>query len=546
MPVFLELVTDAFQDAFKKQKRTSTPGRTGRAGASRVRRPLRGLEIKDDTYACVRVVGSDGISIPLFDSASSTGMSEHYTSFILQSVQEARMEKHQIVDTFGEPYIFFFGEQPRFLDCTAILVNSHDFNWEAEFWENYETYLRGTRLVEQGARVYLLYDDTIVEGYWLQAQAQKTSDQPLMIQLSFRLFITSYSNISLVPDGNFPIRDSVNLPASIDLTTADGWDLARADVEAAGAAANEEALASMATQGASEQVNGFGGGKKLTDALRGGLSSASDITGIVRNAEALLGDMSGMVRTGPVRSKIADNADEFTALLPAPPADGVGPYEPIELSDWDNDMNELDDELFTQVTEQMAKHGAVMSAPAASAPLTVKTPLSGPSAVDTLRSYRLLGFLPTFVAGGSVGMGGWARATFGPVADFGAVSGFGLPSVPTRVLGDVVSYSAGVQSAGGLSGGVGLGGGVAGGFRTQLATPSGRMTGAACAQGASLGSSYAGAGMGASVRTGGVPSLFATAVVEGTLDEYGQTETHTAGAWFIADETGTHSGSYAK
>jgi hypothetical protein len=214
MPVFVELTTDAFANNFNKVRDTARQAR--RAGTNHARRPLRGLEIKDDTYAVLKVIQSDGTPIQLLDSGTEDGTTDSLTNFILQSVQEARMEKHQIVETFGEPYIFFFGESPRFLDVTAILVDSFDFNWYAEFWENYNRYLRGTRSVEMGARTYLFYDDNIVEGYMLMAQARKTSDTPLMVQLTFRLFLTNYSNVTIAdgPAANpaFPVRPS--FPAS--------------------------------------------------------------------------------------------------------------------------------------------------------------------------------------------------------------------------------------------------------------------------------------------------------------------------------------------
>jgi hypothetical protein len=178
---------------------------------------MRGLEIKEDTYALIRLIQVDGTEIPLVDSGSSTGESTAYANFLLQSVQEVRMEKHQIVETFGEPYIFFFGEAPRFLDVSAMLISSHDFNWEAEWWFNYENYLRGTKSVELGARTFLFYDDNIVGGYMLQAQSVKTSDQPLAVTLSFRMFVTDYENISFVGDPNFPVRSYVNLPDGVTL-----------------------------------------------------------------------------------------------------------------------------------------------------------------------------------------------------------------------------------------------------------------------------------------------------------------------------------------
>ena len=35
------------------------------------------------------------------------------SNFLIQAVTEERMEKQQVVETFGESFIFFFGERPR-------------------------------------------------------------------------------------------------------------------------------------------------------------------------------------------------------------------------------------------------------------------------------------------------------------------------------------------------------------------------------------------------------------------------------------------------
>jgi hypothetical protein len=207
MAVFIELTTDPFIENFQRLKDRNDPAlsRSGRAGLSNVRRPLRGIEIKEDTYASLKVIRSDGSEVPFMDSSAATGKSTSYSNFILQSVQEQRMEKHQIIETFGDTYLYLFGEAPRFLDISAVLINSNDFNWEAEWWANWESTLSGSKSVEQGARVYLFYDDNVVEGYLLMSQAQKTSDQPVMVQMSFRMFVASTRNVSSVGDPNFPM-----------------------------------------------------------------------------------------------------------------------------------------------------------------------------------------------------------------------------------------------------------------------------------------------------------------------------------------------------
>jgi hypothetical protein len=511
--VFVELVTDAFADNFRKQRGSQLPGRTGRAGAARARRPMRGLEIKEDTYGLIKVVQSDGTELELFDSSSETGKSARYTNFILQSVQEARMEKHQIVETFGEAYIFFFGEHPRFLDVTVVLLNSNDFNWEAEFWANYNDYLRGTKLVEMGARTYLFYDDTVVEGYWLQAQAVKTSDQPLSIQVSFRLFLTNYSNVSLVGDPNFPIRSSVNLPPAVDLTTADGFTVARAAVDAAGAAASQDVLALMAAQGAAQQARGFGGGQKLTDALRGGLASNSDISGVLQDAAGAMGDFSASsFRSAPVRGKIVDNFDEFTALPPAPP---TPPEE-----DQDGEMTAVDS-LPESAVDQASAYGVDLDGP------------------DTLTS---LGLGPTFLTSGGFGLraGAAGQATFGAVAALQGGVGFtgqSFASAGVQASAEA-TFAGGVQVGGGISGGVGVAGGVAGGIAGGI---DGQLTGAAVFEDGVSGG-FGGMGLGASIVVGGAPSAFALIVADGTLDPTGQSETHSVDAFFSADALGFEGG----
>ena len=214
MSVFLELTTDLFSSVFATVAGNQATSR--RAGTSSARRPLRGLEIKDDTYAFLRVVDVAGNPISMFDSSGAGGTSAQYGNFILQSVMEARMEKNQIVETFGDSYVFFFGESPRFLDVSCLVLNTNDFNWEAEFWANYDQYWRGTKLTELGARLYMFYDDNVVEGYMLQAQASKTSDVPLSVMVTFRLFLTNYQNVSFITD-DFPVRASASLPPGTSL-----------------------------------------------------------------------------------------------------------------------------------------------------------------------------------------------------------------------------------------------------------------------------------------------------------------------------------------
>lgn len=357
MPVFIELVTDAFEEVLNSQTSLRTRfGRSSRAGSRVARRPTRGIEIKEDTYAAIKVILSDGSELPLVDSSAGAGLSSGYTNFMLQSVTEVRMEKHQIVETFGAAYIYFFGENPRFLDVQAVIINSHDFNWEAEWWENYEQNFRGTRLVEKGGRLYMFYDDNIVEGYMLMCQATKQSSEPHMIPISFRLFLTNYRNVSFIGSSQFPIHEGAVVTSGVDVTSGERG--ARRNTSTLEAAPDRSSLLALsASNGA------FSTPPRLSELLR----DASATGAIDPSAQLVLDQLNVQVPTGralPLRSLIADNFDEYVGL----PINemGQGGLTPITgqtgLSPVDQERMEVDD-LNQEAIDQLSAHGADINNP---------------------------------------------------------------------------------------------------------------------------------------------------------------------------------------
>ena len=275
--IFIELTVDAFGSNFANSAKRGTVMAKG-AGADSVRRPLRGIEIKDDTYAMIRVIRATGEEIPLISSSYYDGSGESYTNFMLQSVVEDREEKSQILETFGIPYIFLYGERPRMLQCSAILLNTLDFNWEAEFWANYEKNLRGTKCAENGARIYMFYDDNIVEGYMLHATATKhAGDKGQQVALQFSLLLTNYANVSMIENSRYPIR-----PSAASYLSAVGGDTTGAEDEQI---IGQSALSLPWLTKQDQQV------------------SATDVSQV---------ETAGAKRTSPLRSDITDNIDEWT------------------------------------------------------------------------------------------------------------------------------------------------------------------------------------------------------------------------------------------
>ena len=568
LSVFISLVTDQFQRNFSTQAGNTQTQPAGSnwitygAGASNVRRPLRGLEVKDDTYAILKMIRADGHPVSLVDSSATdgSGSSVANSNFILQSVHEARMEKNQIVETFGESYIFFFGEAPRFLDVSAVLINSFDFNWEAEFWQNYDQYLRGTKAVEQGTRSYLFYDDNVVEGYILQAEASKDSQNPLMVNMTFRMFVTNYTNVSLLngtANPAYPIRPSVNLPPSVSLTGADISSIGEAALDLASpyqaiddnnSAYADPSAVQLLQPSSAGGGSGFGIGFSLSASISLGISSgANPMTSVSRGIEQLDGvtadiaaaygmNTNAQTRMFALRGNIADNTDEYTAGAPT---------RTTALQD--PSVSDVPD--LTNAAMQQISFYAYQA--------QLKQELDSPQTLSDL------GLTPIF--GVSVGIGIGAGAGVGASASVGASFGVGVgvgtgvntyggvnggmgftgvytaspvlavqapsPYSPSPLGTASVGFSAGVFGNGvpiqaGIVAGVGIGGGIPGGTG-GLTEFQGGTSYSANSYSSSAGYGSGMVGWGASVTVGGNPSAFGTTVVPGTYVNPGSVSTVT-------------------
>lgn len=383
---------------------------------------MRGLEVKEDTYATLTVRTAQNKPIPLVDAGMPDGLnSSGYANFLLQGVSEARMEKHQIIETFGASYVFFFGEQPRFLDVSAQLLNSNDFNWEAEWWANYNTYLRGTKLVELGARCYLAYDDNIVEGYIMMAQANKVSAEPHLVTLQFKFFVTNCTNVSNVGNPNYPIRQSALIPEDLQLTSLDAGRLLVSNLrdEARGQAEleNFDDRGQIAAQTIRQGLPG--GNRTISQLMRQAPASfavAADWWPLLesRGAGNLAGLRNLVIRANkPIRELIAANTDEYLGRGDARTQFGYEPGEqprpPSALKAITRDVFEAND-LFRQSVEMLGCYGANINSPDA---------------------FSSMGFRASFSTGASAGAGASFGASLGGSsgASFSAGSGVGLGAV---------------------------------------------------------------------------------------------------------------------
>lgn len=158
-----------------------------------IRRPFYGIQIKEPRHAFISIYqdGGNGSLVPISmkDSSAPGGWSNSNHNFVLTDVSETRQEKTQIIETFGDHYTFFYGQKPIVISCQGMLVNTSDFNWKNEWFYNYNNFLRGTKCVENRARVFLGYDDVLVQGYIMNCQVQLSKDLPYVTPFSFNMLL---------------------------------------------------------------------------------------------------------------------------------------------------------------------------------------------------------------------------------------------------------------------------------------------------------------------------------------------------------------------
>jgi len=181
-------------------------------GPQQVRRPAVGLSLKAERHAFLQVYRSDGTVVPLYNQVggwyapadkqdafpgeTELHKSAHYTDFMVTSVQEQRAEKIQVVETFGEDYLYATGSRPQIISVVGYLCNSVDFPWRAEFWSNYNRYFRGTKLLENRYSAYFGWDDILVEGYLLSAGASESADNQDIVHFNFNFLVTDYISLA--------------------------------------------------------------------------------------------------------------------------------------------------------------------------------------------------------------------------------------------------------------------------------------------------------------------------------------------------------------
>lgn len=164
---------------------------------SNVRRPLLGIALKKEDFCTISLYHSSGKIIAMQDSSAPNGLGTENHNFLIQNVTESRQEKMQLMETFGDDFVFFYGEKAKVYNISGILLNSKNFNWKSEWLQNYERYLRGTRCVENKTLVYITYDYNLVSGYIFNT-ATTTLAEPYqdLVAFSFQVLVREHTILS--------------------------------------------------------------------------------------------------------------------------------------------------------------------------------------------------------------------------------------------------------------------------------------------------------------------------------------------------------------
>lgn len=137
-----------------------------------------------------------------------------FSKFFLESVQESHNEKFQLVETFNDFYVYFYGEKPPIYTFSGHLLNLLNYNWKNEFMYFYENFWRGTKAVELGARIFLTYDYQQIQGYILgintnlQSLTDKAANFSFTVLVTKRLFFNGTADDGVVRDNLIPRSDN--------------------------------------------------------------------------------------------------------------------------------------------------------------------------------------------------------------------------------------------------------------------------------------------------------------------------------------------------
>lgn len=173
-------------------------------------------ELASPTPASIRIYGKNkGTNNKYADLLPS------YGKFFLESVQESHTERSQIVETFGDFYVFMYGERPPVYNFSGSLLNYQNASWAEDFMFMYERFLRGSRCVQQNAVVILTYGGRQIEGLLLNMSTQTTAVIEGAVGLQFSVVVFDRKTYNFSEDLGFTLDP--DKPGSDNTSQSPEW-----------------------------------------------------------------------------------------------------------------------------------------------------------------------------------------------------------------------------------------------------------------------------------------------------------------------------------
>lgn len=117
------------------------------------------------------------------------------SKFLLQSVTESEAEKYQITETFGDAEIRGLGARPAIASFSGVVLDGEGAEWKQKFVELYKRRLRATVCIKANERVYVVYGNTVVEGYVLNLETNTSAHSPADAPFSFNMLVTGRTRV---------------------------------------------------------------------------------------------------------------------------------------------------------------------------------------------------------------------------------------------------------------------------------------------------------------------------------------------------------------
>lgn len=132
---------------------------------------------------------------------NNSGVGSWYSNFFLESMTMSYTEKYQIMETFAADFISFFGSRPVTINLSGVLYDTKERNWLMQMEKVYEKYVSGTAALVGNTHVLIYAGKTIIEGYAVALNLQKSGATPLSGNFSMSILRAKTLHTTSLPPG---------------------------------------------------------------------------------------------------------------------------------------------------------------------------------------------------------------------------------------------------------------------------------------------------------------------------------------------------------